>query len=339
VKQPHLYVSIFNYFEHSVRISKKVSADLLAVLRENGLYAAFTAAGLRVLGDHCHPDLQQNLEKFAKSVFDNEQAMSNSELRAAAVSILLKQGKMTWQQTIDYFSQEQEWWPRSAVINYVQLDRVGKPSFSSLINALLADSAVDVSVCAAEFVATHTLALNGYIDTFNPVAQLALKKMGLIQVRRGRICPIATVMEQMLGTRVEDIVWKSVLGRHYQHNIPKAIAIRAYSETYATSWVNILDTFHDDLLDSLYEHEAGAIGIYQHGNIGGALGSPTSRFGIKYPKAFRVFNEFHDKRLESALSHSVNRATGKRTRFIEFRYIKQVKKRLANAYLDVWNNW
>jgi len=337
--QPHFYVSIFNYFEHYALISKQVSMDLFAVLRENGLYAAFTAAGLRVLRDHGHSDLQPSLDRFAKSILEDRQAMSNSELRAAAVSILLKQGKMTWRQTVDYFSEEQEWWPRSEVIKYVQLDHVGKPSFGSLINDLLTDSSVDVSIVAAEFVATHSLALNGPIDTINPIAQLALKKMGLIQARRGRICPIRTAMQHMLGSRIEDVTWPSILGRHYQHDVTKAITIRAYSETDATSWVNILDTFHDDLLDSLYDHEAGAIGTYQHGNIGGALSSATSRFAVKYPKAFRVFREFHEKRLESALSHSVNRATGKRTRFIEFRYIKQAKKRLANAYLEIWNNW
>ncbi len=157
-KQPHLYVSIFNYFDRYSRMSKKVSADLLELLRTNALYAAFTADGLRALRGHCHPDIQPQLEQFAKKVIDNAGVMPNSELRAAAISILLAGSRLKWQDILDYVTQEQDWWPRSEMIGYVQIEQVGQPSYQYLINQLLRDPSVDVSVVAVEVMAAHSLA-------------------------------------------------------------------------------------------------------------------------------------------------------------------------------------
>lgn len=338
-RHPHLYISIFNYFDRYAEMPRKVSADVFNVIRTNSLYAAFTAAGLRALRGHCHPSHHSNLERFAKDIINDSGVMPSSELRAAAVAILLTNGRMKWQETLDYFQQEQDWWPRSEVIRYVQIDQVGKPSYEFLINELLTDASVDVSVVAAEMMATYTLEVKGVIERINPVAQLALKRMELIHARRSKLCPISTSMQQMLGASVEIIDWKQILDSHYKHDIPKAITLRAYSETDATAWVNLLDTFHDDLLASLFAHESGSLGTYTHGSIGGVLSSLNGRFATKYPKTFRAFREIHQKRLESTLSHSVTRSTGKRTRFIEFGYIGAIKPRLAKAYLEIWGKW
>ena len=243
---------------------------------------------------------------------------------------------MTWQQTMDFFKQEKEWWVRSEVIKYVQLEQVGKPSFEALINELLSDSSIDVSIVAAEFTATASLSIIKSIESINPVAQLALKKMGLIHSRRSKICPITIAIQEMLGPRVKNIIWKKILGRHYNSDVSKAIIINAFSKVDATSWVNIIDTFHDDLLDSLYTHESGNLGIYNHGNIGAILSASSSRFAAKYPKSYRTFKEIHQKRLSSIISHSINRNTGKRTSFIEFSYINRIQSKLADAYLEIW---
>jgi len=339
-KQPHLYVSIFNYFDRYAQMSKKVSADVLELLKTNGLYAAFTAAGLRALRGHCHPDVQPQLEQFAKRIIDNSGALPNSELRATAVTILLASGRLKWQDILDFVTQEQDWWPRSEMIRYVQIEQVGQPSYQYLINQLLKDPSVDVSVVAADLMAAYSLGVSGTIEDINRVAQLVLKKMGFITMRRrGGPCPVSTAMQSMLDNTIGVIDWKQVLDTHYKHDISKAIRLRAYFETDATAWVNLLDTLHDDLLNSLFAHEGGALGTYQHGNIGGLLNSPTSAFHVKYPKASRAFKEIHERRLESWLSHSVTRATGKRTRFIEHNYLEKVRSRLSKGYLEIWRQW
>lgn len=107
-KQPHFYMSVFNYFDRYSQMSKKVPADLLELLRTNGLYAAFTAAGLRVLRGHCHPDIQSQLEKFTQRIIDNPGATPNPELRAAAISILLANSRLQWKDILDRVTQEQD---------------------------------------------------------------------------------------------------------------------------------------------------------------------------------------------------------------------------------------
>lgn len=226
------------------------------------------------------------------------------------------------------------------MLRWVQIAQVGHPSYQYLINQLLRDSSVDVSVVAAELMAAHSLELSGTTGNINRVAQFALKKMGFITVRRhGGPCPISTAMQNILGSSISNINWKPLLNTHYKHDVSKAIRLRAYAETDATAWVNLLDTLHDDLLESLFRHEGGQFGTYQHGNIGGVLNSPTSAFGLKYPKVFKIFKEIHEKRLESSLSHSVTRSTGKRTRFIEYEYIGKIKSQLSKAYLEIWRQW
>jgi hypothetical protein len=133
--------------------------------------------------------------------------------------------------------------------------------------------------------------------------------------------------------------WSEKLAGQLWYNIVKAIRLRAYAETDATAWVNLLDTMHDDLLDALFTHERGGLGTCQHGNIGGVLGSPTSSFAVKYPGTYRVFKGVHEKRLESSLSHSVTRQSGRRTRFIEHKYVEQMKPELTKAYREIRSKW
>jgi len=337
--QPHLYASVFQYFSRYTQISKAVSDNLLDLLNENSLYAAFTAAGLRALQGRCHPDIQPRLEKFAKDIIRDPKVAANPELRAAAVATLLANNRMSWKDTHDYVIQEQDWWPRTELVRHVQIGHIGQPSYEFLINQLLTDPSVDVSIVATELIVVHSLNVVSPTDKINPVAQLTLKELGMIRARRGGLCPISCAMQAMLGLSVKDIDWKKLLGTHYQPTIPNAIRLRAYSETDATAWVNLLDTIHDDLLNSLFAHEAGAIGNYAHGKPGGTLASPTSRFAQKFPKAHKAFSCVHQKRLESSLSHAVVRTTGKRTRFIEHEYIDKIKPQLQKAYLEIWGKW
>jgi hypothetical protein len=338
-KQPHLYFSIFTYFSRYAQISKKTSIKLLELLKNNRLYPALTAAGLRSIRDRCHPDIQTDLENFARSIVDDAQFGWSPELHATAAAILLVYGRMLWKQTLEHVAQNDDWWLQSELLQHVQIDHIGNPSYESLLNELLKDKSVDVSLVAAELLSTQSLTVNSTIDKINPVAQLALRKLGLRSVRRSGFCPVSTTIQHMLGSSVNMINWKKLFGLHYNNVVSKIARLRAYYETDATALVNLLDTIHDDLLDSLFTNQVGGIGSYTHGNIGGALGSKTSRFALAFPEAYKTFNEIHQKRLESFLSHSKVKRTGKCTRYVEFNYIGKVKKRLRRAYLEIWNKW
>lgn len=339
IRQPHLYFSIFNYFSRYTRIPRQLSNKLLELLRENGLYSALTAAGLRCILGRCHPDANLYLERFAKRILKNSRVSDNPELRAAAIAILLISGRKSYPAILHYLKNEPDWWPKSELIKHVQIEIIGSPSYEYLVNSLIKDSSLDVSIVAAEYMGIHSLNVTSTINEINSGAQLALKKMGFIsKIRRG-YCPISAAMQYMLGTSVGIVRWKKLLGLHYKNNISNSSRLKGYFGTDPTAWVNLLDTFHDDLLDSLFTLESGALGSYKHGNIGSVVNSSTSRFAQKYPMAFKFFKEIHSKRLESSLSHSVAYSTGKRTRFIEYDYIKKIIEPMRGAYGEIWSKW
>ena len=190
---------------------------------------------------------------------------------------------------------------------------------------------------ATEHIISNFLELKCKIEETNHVAQLTLKQAGLISARRVGFCPVSEAMQYMFGAAVNIINWKKLFGKHYQRIAKIAFTLKGYFETDATAWVNLLDTLHDDLLDTLFTNETGAIGMYMHGNIGGVLNSKRSRFAVKYPQTFDTFKEVHNKRLESLLSHSKTRDTGRYTNYIPHYYIKDVKPRLVKAYKEIWS--
>jgi reverse transcriptase-like protein len=338
-KRPHLYISVFHYLNRYKQFPEQLSRKLLDLLTDSAIYTAFVAAGLRSMRDRCHPYVQLDLNSFARTLIDESEYALSPELNTAAIEVLLVQNALSWEEILEHVRWNPEWWARSELIHSVDIRHYGKPSFEFLIKEFLVEAQMDVSIVAAELAATHDVDLGQRTYSFNPIAQIAFRKMGLISVVRSGRCPITNAMRDIFGVALSRINWKKLFGYHYKYAISKVIRLRAYSAIDASSWVNLLDTLHDDLLDSLFINEAGAIGTYTHGNIGGALASSTSRFALKFPVAQKVFSRIHEKRLESSLSHSVVRKTGRRTRFIEFEFINKTKSSLVRAYLEIWSNW
>jgi len=334
VKQPHMYFSIFGYFEGYTAISKKLSKEILDVLKNNSLYPAFTSYGLRILNYQCHPDIGLELERYVQSLLNSSSL--DIELRALSTAVLLRRGVLAWNNIEKNFSSHEfGWWYKAELARYVDISRIGHPSYQSLMNKLLTDHSNDVSLVASELLAINALNVTTKVQKINDIAQFALKSMQLIAKRRGKREPITDAMKELFGNGLNSIDWKIVLGNHYKGNISTAVQLKAYAETDATSWVLLIDTFHDDLLHSLFLHEASAIGNYNHGNIGSVF-NPGSRFQLKYPLTFLAFKKIHEKRLDSRLSHPVNRKSGKRTRFVEYQFISDIKPELEMAYREIW---
>jgi hypothetical protein len=336
-KNPHLYISIFNYYDQFSILPISISEGIINFLRDDSLYSAITAAGLRVLLRRCSDSVRPKLEGFSKSILSNPRNSASTELLTSATAIMLKGNKLLFKDVENSVVKNDEWWARSVLALEINIDQFGEPSYESILNNLLQDDSVDVGVVTAELIAQKSLGITIAIDQVNPIAQLSLKSVGIIGARRGSLSAVSLTMQHILGLAVKDIDWKKLLGKHYNGVAKKASMLKGYSGTDATAWVNLLDTIHDNLLDSLFAHEAGALGTYS--NIGGILASPTSRFAIKYPLTYKAFKWIHDKRYESALSHSRNLKTKKITQFIPFYFIGDSKKRLRLGYLELFRKW
>jgi hypothetical protein len=169
------------------------------------------------------------------------------------------------------------------------------------------------------------------------LAQFALKAAGVIGRISSAQCYISDAMVEVLGPRVRSIDWRAISGRSYRSVLRKIVRWRGYSESDATAFVNIMDTINDTLLDLLFRHD-GTIGNYTLGNLGWVL-NPNSRFAKSYPRLFIAVREVHSKRLESDLSHPVNRRTGRVTGIIRFRDLRRIKQVLLMGYLEMWGRW
>jgi hypothetical protein len=336
--QPHLFAAISNHLLKAAKLPMSTSQHCMKLIEESNLYPAFTAALINVLRGRIHPSLERRLEELCKKILSRGRYNNNPELRAAIVSTLLHYRSITWKQVRFNVNWQEEWWVRATLIRNVDQDFWGEPNYEQLLNILLRDEVVDVSIVAAELIIAQGVIVRGPMREIHKVAQFVLRRAGLIgRVQSGR-CLVSEIMINTLGSSLNVINWRRLLGRQrYKKFLVKIARWNGYGITDATAWVNLTDVINDMILDILFKHDT-AIGSYTLGKIGSSLSYP-SRFSTKYPTLWDAVKEIHDKRLVSDLSHSVTKSTGKATKRIEFRDIRQIKMKLAAGYLELWNKW
>lgn len=331
-RQPHLYFPIFNYLSKSRKLTKVVSKKCVKLLGEQYLYPAFTAALLRALQGRFNESIRRRLFNYCRKKIRTR----DPEVCAVSGAILLENGSLNYAQ-IKRLSQSHEWWVRSAIIKHIRGDLLGEPSYEAILNKLIRDSVADVAIVAAELLIAKNLSVHTPRRNVHKLAQFALKASGVIGRISSTQCYISEAMIEVLGPRLESIDWRTITGNSYKSVLRKIARWKGYSQTDATAFVSITDTINDTLVDLLFKHD-GAIGNYSLGNLGAAL-SPNSRFAKKYPKLFTAVNEVHSRRLESDLSHFVNRRTGKFTGVIRFKNLRRIKQLLLSGYLEMWRKW
>ena len=331
-KQPHLYMCILKNLSKSKRLTQNVSRECIKLLKNNTLYASYTSKFIEALHGRLHTTQRFHLTRFCQKYYRTK----NPELKAIIAKILIDTNSLSYKQK-NTLIQYKNWWTRSIVTSYLREDFIGKPSYETLVNKLLRDKVRDVSIVAADCSIKNNLRIHKPSQNISKSAQFSLKKAGMIGRVSSSECFISDAIIEVLSNKAKDVDWRKILGKVYKELLPKFVRWRGYSDTDPTAWVNITDTINDSLLAILFTHD-GKIGRYKPGNIGGAL-SLRSRFAKKYPDLHAAVSEIHRKRLESDLSHPKNKATGKTTRYIEWKELVPLKKLLMNGYLELWRKW
>lgn len=331
-KQPHLYLSVFNHLHKYEKLSKATTRDYMDLLKTQDLYQSFTANLVVALRGRIHPDFRNELVTICQRLIHKPYAPL---VRAAAGSVLLEEGVLTWDKTRALFGAS-NWWIKSYMLDYVRHDLVGIPTYESLINELLRDESFDVAVVAAEKAIVNNLNIYTPRRDIQKNAQLPLKDAGLIGTVYKDTSHISRLMATTLDSPIADVDWNVILGRQYRNVLRKVVRWYGYCQTDPTAWVQITDTINDQILDALFSHSP-LLGQYTLGNIGGVLG--PGRFKTHYPYLYRATLTIHNKRLESDLSHPIVRKTGRITRPIEFREMKPLKRLLVDGYLELWSQW
>lgn len=334
---PHLYVSIFSYFHRYKVIPDEISRQLFNLLKEEDLYPSFSATLLRSVLGKIPADIVPVYIRHIKRLFNERDKIGYLEIGAEACIWLLQNKELTYDKTFELATSRNNWWLRMKIINFVDKSYIGTPSYENLLNSLVKDSNVDVSIMAAYLLSIEGLDLFSPRRGINPMAEILLKEFGIISRTTAVSCGIAYAFNSVVGNALSGISWRSIFGSKYTEAERKLIRSKGYFKTDPTAWVNIMDTFNDLMLGALFEHD-DTIGTYTLGNIGGVL-NKNSRFARKYPKLFKMVKNIHDKRLASDLSHARTRQTGKSTRPVEFQYLDKAKKMLIQAFIELKRKW
>jgi len=307
------------------------------ILKDEALYPAFSADLIHVMLGRLPDRLIPILTRHVKKIFDAEDRIGRSDLKAACGSWLLKNRALTYAETKHLIVGAGNWWIKAATLPFVDKDFIGMPSYGALLNQMVKSKSVDESMLAAYLIAVEEIALTAATARINEAAALLLKDFGIITRGGAFICGIETALHAMFKVPLLDVNWRTIFGGRYSNAEKKIIRAKGYFKTDPTAWANIMDTFNDLLIDVLFAHD-NTIGSYQSGNMGGVLNS-TSAFALRYPAMFKAANDIHSKRADSDLSHPRNRRTGRTTKPIKHSYLPKACKLLNDAFTELWAKW
>ena len=308
------------------------------LLQEEDIYASLCASVLSAALGRVPDSLVPDYLAYARREYKRSKSAAGTvELRAACGAWLFRHRAVTYQTMRRILGNTPEWWLRKDLIKQVDRAGIGDPSYTSLLNFLLSNDSADVTLVAAYQLATAEVGLQIPKKKVHPLAQPLLREFGLIKHVQSGYCAIDATLTQMLGRSPCSRSWQTIFGPAYRHARAIAVRARGYADTDMTAWVNVMDTFHDLMLQALFTHD-GKVGTYKPGDVGSVL-QPTSRFASAYPKLYAGVKEIHERRLESDLSHARVRRTGRRTRPIRFRYLAKARKVLLPAYAELDAKW
>ncbi|GLC25775.1 hypothetical protein rosag_22880 [Roseisolibacter agri] len=337
--QPDLFSSVFAHLMKYRRLSKRVSADCVALLEANALYCSFSAGLIRVLNGRVHSSSCDRVVRFAKARLNGALATSDHELRAEAANVYLASGRATDRQVRFHANWQRSWWVRANVIAHADQRTIGHSAFDAVVQQSIRDSVADVALVGVELLLTHKLAYQPPLKSIHPAAQLVLRRAGRIGRVSTTHCAITRAMTDVLGRGVTHVRWRRIFdAKSYRLMLPRVAVWRAYSTTDPTAWVSLTDTVNEIVLSALFGHDP-SIGVYTIGKIGSVLGSPNSRFARKYPLMYQAAEAFHELRLQADLVHPVTKATQRPTRRIRYKEMKPLKRLLADGYSELWLKW
>jgi len=335
---PHLYSSVFRYLRKYTEIPTEISKELLNLLQEEDLYPTYSAELIMAMIGKTQTNMVHKYTRaINKIVRERCNFIGSADLYTAANSWSLYYRELRYDETMDLFQDNKSWWSRVQLLNHVDMSFIGTPSYEVLLNDLVKSNSVDLSVTAAYLLAINNLNLESPRRHINSTAEIILKNFGLIRRAKSFECGIVYALREMDCNPVCIVPWKNIFGSRYKDAERKIVRAKSYFKTDPTAWVNIIDTFDDMLVDSLFSHDT-TLGSFSLGNLGSVLHS-TSRFANNYPELFEAVSQIHKKRLESDLSHPIEKRTGKVTRPIKHSYIGKAKKLLFNGYSELMAKW
>lgn len=325
---PETYRTIGSYLRRYSRLPRVPAAMLIQIVISNGLYQAVRAEFISSADGRMPPAEDKELADFIHKKLWSPHSM-HPDLQTAVGQYLIRLGRLTPAKIAWACKTAPSWWCRATLINALDLAVIGNTVLKHIIAVGVLDKGKDAALSASwkAFEASHVPP--GRRNNWNKGAELILREVGLIHRSTATYCGIKHAFGK-LDTHIATLNWKKLFGARYSQAERQAIETVASSGMNITNFVNLLDVFNDLLLDAIFSAD-GSIGSYSLGRIGSALSSTTSRFAIKFPNAFELANEVHNRRYESMASHPLIQKSRKPTTKISYTFLKKAKRLLARA--------
>ncbi len=337
---PQLFESIIFYFKTYPRIiHPKLFKKLLEFLEEPEVFQIINAYLLDAIkGKLSKKDAEQILGFVKKRWKQSSNNKLHPMYRKVIVAWLLRNNALKYSEIQKYLISEKDWWVVKSLVNEIDINFMGKPSYMELIFKLLKSKNIDIAISAAHEIIKLDLELVIPQAGINYVAQKPLKYAGILSRASSRPSKIHECLEKVCQKKLPEIKWKRVFADQHHAAENKIIRAYGYAQNDISAFINILDSFNDLTLHRLYLHDT-SLGSYQLGNIGGVTYSSNSSLERIYPKMFTLCKEIHDKRLECDLSHPITRKTKKYTKPIEYKYKYRAIKFLFEGYKELIEKW
>jgi hypothetical protein len=337
-KDPSFYESMMRYFQRYRIFSKTVADRFLKEIKTPQVYNTIQAAIIETAEGRFPHDKAREFHRAVRALWKYQANTLPIELQYSVGRWLIRYDLLkSFQQRLHALSAIKNWYSRVNTTRALDNNTLILQSQTRLLNNQLKDKSDDVAITAAFLIAKRNIPVLLQVSAINHKAHAFLKEMGLILKSPSRLCGIEKNMTRLIGPSVAGLNWKNIFLVNYKRAEQLAISCRAHAETNVTSWVNVMDSFNDLLLNELYAHDS-SLGRYKVGKIGAYLGS-TSPFSRNYPKMYKMIKEFHDKRLESELSHPFIRNSGRPTGIIKYSFMSYGKGLIREAFTELFSKW
>ena len=332
--------NVGRYFDsYDRKISLKVFQSILALIKKPEVFQIINAMLIKSIKENLRNSDYTSLIEFSEKRYKKRHQLNLIPIyKAEILSILIKNQKITYSNIKTILKKEQDFLIIKSVLDNINIEIIGGASYLDLLKICLNKDTKDIAIYAAYKIVEHNLEIDFPVSEINPFAQETLK----VAQKIGRISSDESLIPSCLkkicekNINFDDLNWKSFFGHEHIIAQQRVLIALSYSKTDITAFVNTMDSFNDLLLSKIAFIDS-SIGVYQLGNIGGFL-SPTSTFKSKYPRVYDMCNSIHNRRKDSVLSHPINKSTHKYTRRIEYKYIYEAKKLIADAYPELISN-
>ena len=312
------------------------SEKIFSLLEKSiGLYEELTAYFLRVSFDKIHPSIKQDFINLCDELWKKESHIESDNLRLMLLVWKLN-NKVVKYSELERIIKKEDWWIIQGLMEYIDIDLYGKPTYSQLINDLLTHTNFEVAIKSSYYAIQKDIDISKNIVDINKSAQISLKSAQKIGKSIVKSDLITKCLEYILDTKLDNSInWKKVITdpKYLKSCGNQIFQCKAYVQTDASALVNSLDVFNDVLVHYLFEHTP-TFNQCEIGKIGSVLHAPTGKFASIYPKFYKLCKSVHELRLESDLSHPKVKGTTKTTRRLRFKEIKQLKRTLIEGYKE-----